>query len=547
MESSSQIVDRHLPCPQCSSSDAYSTYDDGHGYCFSCQAYVPADPFADSVSPKPGPARKVAEFRTGNYEDLPDRKLFEKTLRKFQYTVTDREHYERYYDKNGNYVAQKVRQVSPKDFYAVGDMKAATLFGQQLWNPGGNRLVIFEGALDCMSYAQATGLTWECVSVPNGAPSAALYIRNEIQFVDSFDEVVFCFDMDTVGREAAKECAALLTPGKAKIARLSMKDASELLMAGKTAELKEAIYKSIEHRPDGIRRGSDLSLEEILKATPRGYSIPYATLNQAIRGVRKRELLMLCAGSGIGKSTMARELGVHLMREHSLNVGWVCLEESVQKTIQGIVAIEHNVPLMQLVENPHILGEADWRESLDTTILKGSFYDHFGSSEVEHLIGKIKYLAIGCQADFIILDHVSMVVSGIEGDERKAIDLLMTKLRQLAEQTGVGIIAVTHLKRNSAKGSYNEGASISLQDLRGSSSLEGISDCVIGLERNQQDTDSDASDITNIRLLKNRAFGVVGLVGAMKYDRHSGRLLPHTEEFEPSSPVLGDDYADIPF
>lgn len=29
------------PCPQCSSSDAYTMYEDGHGYCFSCHYYSP--------------------------------------------------------------------------------------------------------------------------------------------------------------------------------------------------------------------------------------------------------------------------------------------------------------------------------------------------------------------------------------------------------------------------------------------------------------------------------------------------------------------------
>ena len=39
----SKIVDQHIPCPSCPSSDAYCTYDDGHGYCFSCNYYKPKE------------------------------------------------------------------------------------------------------------------------------------------------------------------------------------------------------------------------------------------------------------------------------------------------------------------------------------------------------------------------------------------------------------------------------------------------------------------------------------------------------------------------
>src|SRR5574343_1965369 len=38
----SKISEARLPCPKCPSSDAYHVYDDGHGYCFSCQYFKPS-------------------------------------------------------------------------------------------------------------------------------------------------------------------------------------------------------------------------------------------------------------------------------------------------------------------------------------------------------------------------------------------------------------------------------------------------------------------------------------------------------------------------
>lgn len=537
---SSELVEKRS-CPLCPSSDAFAVYDDGHGYCYSCQGHVAqVDPFEESQPQSQQPrANNVSEFVTGSYIDLADRRLYERTLKKFRYTVSEGNHYAPYFDNNGNYVAQKVRSPD-KSFYVIGDLAKAGLFGQQLWAPG-QRLVVTEGELDAMSYAQVTGLTWQVVSIPNGAQGAAKAIRRELEFVESFEEVVFLFDQDEHGKKAAEECAALLRPGLAKIAQLPMKDASEMLMSGKEAELKAAVYSAVPFRPDGIKRGHEVDFTEIIKATPKGFDIPYSGINSALRGIRKGELILLTAGSGIGKSTLAREVGYHMIREHRQRVGWVMLEESYRKTIQGLVAIDNNIPLGDLMEKPTILEQPDWDKSMAELICLSDFYDSWGSCDVDTLMTKLRYLAIGCECDFIVLDHVSMVVSGLEVEERKTLDMLMTNLRQFVEQTGVGLIAVSHLRRNSGKDSFNEGGKVSLTDLRGSAGLEQLSDVVIASERNQQADDDQQQDITSFRILKNRPFGVVGPAGQAQYARHTGRLLPYDASFD------SQNIDDIPF
>ncbi len=537
---SSELIEKRS-CPLCPSSDAFAVYDDGHGFCYSCNGHVAqVDPFEEGQpQPQQPRANNVSEFVTGSYIDLADRRLYERTLKKFRYTVSEGNHYAPYFDNNGNYVAQKVRSPD-KSFYVIGDLAKAGLFGQQLWAPG-QRLVITEGELDAMSYAQVTGLTWQVVSVPNGAQGAAKAIRRELEFVESFEEVVFLFDQDEHGKKAAEECAALLRPGVAKIAQLPMKDASEMLMSGKEAELKAAVYAAVPFRPDGIKRGHEVDFTEIIKATPKGFDIPYSGINSALRGIRKGELILLTAGSGIGKSTLAREVGYHMIREHRQRVGWGMLEESYRKTIQGLVAIDNNIPLGDLMEKPTILEQPDWDKSMAELICLSDFYDSWGSCDVDTLMTKLRYLAIGCECDFIVLDHVSMVVSGLEVEERKTLDMLMTNLRQFVEQTGVGLIAVSHLRRNSGKDSFNEGGKVSLTDLRGSAGLEQLSDVVIASERNQQADDDQQQDITSFRILKNRPFGVVGPAGQAQYARVSGRLLPYDASFD------SQNIDDIPF
>lgn len=529
----SKLIEK-TSCPNCPSSDAYAIYDDGdgksHGYCFSCNTYVHNLGDKQTTPPKDVSVSKnktVSEFRVGSFVDLPKRKLKAETLKFFNYHIGEAEHYESFYDSHGRLVAQKVR-TKDKDFRVIGDMKKAVLSGSQKYSTDKNgRVVVFEGKLDCMSYAQCTNLTWQCCSINSGAAGAARDVRRNIEWLEGFGEVVFCFDSDEAGRKAAIECAALLTPSKAKIATLPLKDASDMLVAGRVQELKAAIYQAKTYRPDGIIQGDEIDFTEIIKATPKGLDIPYLGLNYAIRGLRKRELVMLCAGSGIGKSTFAKELGVHLVREHKQKVGWIMLEESLQKTVQSIVAIDNNVPVGDLMENPMCLEQQDWDKSMHELVSNCSFYDAWGSSEVDNLITRMRYLAVGCECDFIILDHVAMVVSGLDVEERKTLDVLLTKLRQFCEQTGVGVIAVAHLRRNNTKVSFNNAGEVSLTDLRGSASLEQLSDVVVAIERNQMADTEEESETSLVRLLKNRPFGVTGKVGFAKYDKYTGRLKHH--------------------
>jgi twinkle protein len=543
----SELVEK-TACPNCPSSDAYAIYDDGggksHGYCFSCTTYV-HDLTNDFDEPSEAIGntnqQKTTNFPEGDYADLPARKLAAKTLKKFNYTVGDGKHYAPYYDKDGNKVAVKVRGANI-EFYVVGAMKKAVRFGQQLWPGGGKRLVITEGEADCLAYGQATNLTWECCSVPSGAAGAVKAVRQNIEFIESHAEVVFLFDMDEPGREASLSCAALLRPGLAKIAKLPLKDANDMLIAGRVEELKTAVYTAKTYRPDGIVQGDEIDLAEVIKATPKGLDVPYLELNQALRGFRKRELYLLTAGSGVGKSTFAKELGVHLAKEHGQRIGWVMLEESLNKTVQSIVAIDNDIPAGDLMEDPTRLEESEWRRSMHQIVENCAFYDAWGSTEVDNLMQRLRYLAVGCECDWIVLDHIWMVVAGLDVEERKTLDILMVKLRQFVEQTGVGVIAISHLRRNNNKTSFNRAGEVDLNDLRGSASLEQMSDVVLSVERNMMEDDREKAEVSQLRLLKNRPFGQTGPCGFVKYNRHTGRL----KHFDQDMPVDVADF-DVPF
>jgi twinkle protein len=254
---------------------------------------------------------------------------------------------------------------------------------------------------------------------------------------------------------------------------------------------------------------------------------PWVGLNEKTRGLRRAELVTFTAGSGIGKSQVCRELAHHLMKQGE-TVGYIALEESTKRTAMGLIGVELNKPLHLSREG---VTDEELRAAFERTVGSGHcyLYDHFGSLDSDNLVSRVRYLARGCGCGWVILDHLSIVVSGIgDGDERRLIDNTMTSLRSLVQETGVGMLLVSHLKRPEGKG-HEEGAHTSLAQLRGSAAIGQLSDLVIGLERNQQ-SKNNANTMT-VRVLKNRWTGQTGVAGHLKYDQDTGRLTEQCEFF----------------
>lgn len=517
---------RHIPCENCGSSDANSLYSDNHQFCFACNTHVKGDGTCVEVTTD---RNRSGGLIQGHYQDLIKRGIREETCRKFGYQVGDSKgrvvQIAPYYDATGALTAQKIRGAD-KSFSVLGDISKAQLFGANLWNSG-KKIVVTEGEIDCLSVSQVQGNKWPVVSIPNGASGAKKAVMKHLEYLNKFEEVIFMFDMDEPGQKAAAECVELFEPGKAKIATLPMKDANECLQAGKGEAIVQAIWNAKVFRPDGILSGEDLwddvNNEESTQAIP----YPWDKLSALTRGARRGELVTLTAGSGVGKSAVVREIAHHLIKSGE-TVGMIMLEENPKRTALGLMGIELNKPIHLSREG---VDEAELKKSFMATLGSGRvfLYNHFGSSDIDNLLSRVRFLARGCGCGWIVLDHLSIVVSGLgDGDERRLIDNAMTSLRTLVEETGVGLFLVSHLKRPSDGKGHEEGAKTSLSQLRGSHSIAQLSDMVIGLERNQQ---SKNPNVTTLRILKNRFSGETGEAGYLNYDRETGRLSETTGDF----------------
>jgi twinkle protein len=522
-----------INCDACGSSDALGVYDDGHQFCYSCNTFFPPEKSGgegNAARPAPVPNQGQTQQKAlleGSPKAITARGLTLETCKKFGYLTGHRNGEDVqmavYRDKGGKPIAQKVRNRN-KQFQMIGDAKSVTLYGSHLWN-NGKKLVICEGELDAMSVSQIQNHRWPTVSLSQGAAGAVRNLKANWDYLMGFEEIILMFDMDEVGQKAAIACAELLPVGQAKIAYLPCKDANECLMQGKSAEVIQAIFQAKTYRPDGIVAATDYRDAICVDEAASSISYPYSALDHILKGMRKQELVTVCAGSGVGKTTFVRELVYHL-HQAGQRVGCIMLEEANKRTILGLVGMHLNKNLT-----------VDRSQATDEEVLAGFdslfsadgrnpvyLYDHFGSTDVDVICQRIVYMAKALEVDWIVLDHLAILISqtAIGTDERKLVDYAMTKLRTLVQEHSIGCILVQHLRRPDGNRGHEGGQEVRLSDLRSSHSVAQLSDACIALN---VDPDDPHNDVRHLRILKNRYTGETGDAGTLVYDRTTGRLL----------------------
>ena len=539
---------RYQPCQDCGSTNALTIYDD-HTHCYSC------------LSHKFENGRENANVVDISREEPPQngaapilwkhRNISSAVMQRYDVQAVHSNSVEfPYYDNSGNKIASKHRS-DHKSFYTTGNFKEAGLFGvHTLTKDAAQRdsaVVVTEGEADALAAFQmynridpeATKLTRKgskltpALSIKSGVASAERDFRENLELLEQFDKVYIVFDNDEYGKKAAPRCAKLLTPGKAFVVTLELKDACDYSTAGKSTEFATHLREARCYTPSGIANAADnfdgLWDEQNITSIP----FPWRELEERTYGIRSREIITWAAGTGVGKSSLLRELQHHYLKTTSYNLGIIALEEGINRTKRGILAVEANdrLHLNEVFAN---YDHEEIRKFYDATLGTGRvyLYDHFGSMEMTDLLSRVRYMVVGLECNIIFIDHLSILVSGMDiSDERKAIDRTMTLLRQLTEETGCSVHLVTHLRRLGSDRSHESGVEVNLSHLRGSHGSSQISDTVIAMERNTQADDPVEANTVTLRVLKCRYTGDVGLAGTLLYDKSTGRLERAQESF----------------
>ena len=488
-----QVVDLHIPCPVCPSSNAYCTYADGHGFCYSCTYFKPKD--------------KDTLEDTYTYEFLGTRGIAKEVFQFFDTKTkidsTGKPTSIGFPYPNGSY---KIRKLDVKGFYTQGDIAKAGLFGRNKFAASSNKTVtITEGELDALSIYQV--LRSPVVSV-HSAVTAGTDASLDRSWLNSFDKIVLAFDGDEAGREATSKVAKLFDYNKVYVVRFPgglRKDANDYLRAGERDELATLWTNAKRFLPDTIV-SSFPEFDKIIREKPKsGVPYPFPTLNFMTYGIRTGESVLITAQEGVGKTEVMHAIEHNLLVETDDPIGSIFLEEPKRRHLQAIAGIHLAKPAH--LPDSGVTDQAVFQAVQDVVRVdeRLHIYSHFGSDDPEVILDTIRFLvsARGCR--YILLDHITMVVSGLGGkDERTSLDYLSTRLEMMVKELDFALIIVSHVN--------DDGFT------RGSRNISKIADIRIDLFRNITDPDPVVRRITRLVVSKNRFCGRTGPAGELLFD-----------------------------
>lgn len=494
-------------CPECAkhgrdrSHDNLVIYDDGHKYCFSCSHYVPGDNTLNDTS-------------SYTYEFLPYRGITAATFRhygaKTKIDASGKPIEIGYPERNGSFHVRVISQEPGKrdGTYHKGDYKPGC-FGIDKFVPGAHRhVIITEGYEDALSLYQA--LRGVPVVSVHSASSAVVDASQDRSALNAYDRIYLAFDADEPGSDAAAAVAKLFDYAKVYHIRFpggkSGKDANDVLRAAGPDALLNLYNNAKKFAPQSIQ--SELrAFEKILHETPKqGVSYGIPTLDYMTYGIRTGETVLLTAQEGVGKTEVMHKIEYTILKEHpDAAVAAIFLEEPKKRHLQALAGIHIQRPVHLPdcgVTDAEVYAAVQDLVRVDDRL---HIYSHFGSDDPDHILDTIRFLVSGRGCKYVFLDHITMVVSGLGGDnERRALDYLSTRLEMLVKELDFALILVSHVN--------DDGLT------RGSRNIAKVADIRIDLTRDVTAVDPVVRRVTNLMVRKNRFSGRTGPAGQLLFD-----------------------------
>lgn len=403
------------------------------------------------------------------------------------------------------------KRIADKRFFWTG-LKSTpiSLYGQNLFPQGGKTITITEGYLDALSVYEMMG-DYASVAVTS-ASSAVSDVKEAWEYVNSFEKIILCFDSDEPGQKASKEVARLFDFNKVYVVKLQYKDANDYLREGEKEAFKKAWWNAARYIPEGILASYadfDKVIDEDVEKEAVAY--PWPKLQEMTYGVRTGELVLLTAQEGMGKTEIFRALEYHFLKETDENIGIIHLEENKARTLKGLVGYEVSAPI-------HLPDRAISKEEIKKHLREITkrddrvhIYSHFGSDDPDVILDTVRFMAGPCGCKRIFMDHITMVVSGLAGDdERRALDYISTRLAMMVEELDFTLFLISHVN--------DEGQT------RGSRNIGKVADLRIDMYRDLLTENITERNTTKLTVSKNRYAGRTGPTSDLYFDPDTYKL-----------------------
>lgn len=528
-----KFKEHSLPCYCGRSSDGLAIDHNGDGFCFSCHKYFSSDytsrnptDVGDDFKTQKDDMEEVQHDTnfTGEilYQKVGYRGLSKKTVDHYNITTcfhNDTPHERGFRYPSGAVKVKKYNPLSRKDKYRWETKKGDVfpgVYGRDLFSSKDYKhIYITEGEDDAPSVFQSLGGHSAAVSIQSSS-SALRDIESDRDYLNGFERIILAFDADEQGREAVKKVvsAGLFDFNKLYVVEFKgCKDANQFLQEGRTADLVQCLKHAKKYTPDNIIN-TFTEIEEALKESQEDLIGTYPTdsMNNLLYGLHRGQVVVVKAASGTGKTEVLRMMEYHLLKTSDAKICTIHMEEDKSTTIKGFATYELSVPCAlpdRGVTDAQII-EA-YKKACGYSEDRVFIYTLFGGDNPDDVLDSIRFVVATGGVDVVFLDHITLLVTGMEeGDERRKLDYLSTKLKKMCKELDFCLVLVSQMNEQGGT--------------RGSKNIEMIADTMIFFDRDKDAEDEYTKNTLQPYVQKNRMSGRIGRVQPLHFSHDTYKL-----------------------
>ena len=229
-------------------------------------------------------------------------------------------------------------------------------------------------------------------------------------------------------------------------------------------------------------------------------------LDRMILGLNKSELILVAARPGMGKTSIALNILLHVAMNLNKTVAMFSLEMSREQLVTRLLSRAALVPSQNLLTGQ--LSEQQWRDIADaaqTLSMTDIRIDDNPTLSVSEMNAQCRRLP---KLDLVVIDYLQLMQSAGSGhswsneSRTQAVSDISRMLKIMAKELNVPVICLSQLSR--ANESRQDKRPI-LSDLRESGAIEQDADVVIGLYRDgYYNKESTNPNLAEAIILKNR-------------------------------------------
>ncbi|OGK23536.1 replicative DNA helicase [Candidatus Roizmanbacteria bacterium RIFCSPLOWO2_01_FULL_37_13] len=243
-------------------------------------------------------------------------------------------------------------------------------------------------------------------------------------------------------------------------------------------ELKNILAESFERLEQFMKKGTHL----------RGVPTGFADLDKKLAGMQDSNLLILAARPGIGKTTLALNIALHVATKEKLPVGFFSLEMSKEELVDRLLVGQAEIDAWRLKTGR--LSDEDYKkltEAMGELSEAPIYIDDTPGASILEMRTKARKLMVEKKVKFVIVDYLQLADSGRRFDNRvQEVSFISQGLKNLARELKIPVMAISQLSRAvEQRGSRKP----QLADLRESGAIEQDADVVMFIYHEEESED----------------------------------------------------------